>query len=185
MKGELKTICKGSYSSEDYLHKTKSLALSLRGAGKPMDDDDLIICILSGLGYEFDPIVATLNARDMFPSLEDDEAAQYKDFDAIQVRDNVKDNWYPDTGANQHMTPNFSEVQGINSYSSTDTVMVGNGNGLSIVGTGHTNIPTTKLKLNNELVVPEIKKKILSVSQFTQDNNYYFLFFHRDFFSMT
>ena len=70
MKGELQTLCKGSYSLEDYLHKAKSLALSLRGAGKPMDDDDFIVCILRGLGSEFDPIVATLNARDMFPSLE-------------------------------------------------------------------------------------------------------------------
>jgi hypothetical protein len=34
-----------------------------------MDDDDLIICILRGLGSEFDPILAALNARDMFPPL--------------------------------------------------------------------------------------------------------------------
>ena len=32
-----------------------------------MDDNDLIVCILGGLGSEFDPIVTTLNARDMFP----------------------------------------------------------------------------------------------------------------------
>ena len=70
MKGELQTLNKGSYSLEDYLHKAKSLALSLRSAGKPMDDDDLIVCILRGLGSEFDPIVPALNARDMFPSLE-------------------------------------------------------------------------------------------------------------------
>jgi len=70
MKGELQTLSKGSYSLEDYLHKAKSLALSLRGVGKPMDDDDLIVCILRGLGSEFDPIVAALNASDMFPSLE-------------------------------------------------------------------------------------------------------------------
>ena len=65
----------------------------------------------------------------------DDEAAQYKTFAAIQVRDNTKDRWYPDTGANKHMTSNPSEVQGIDSYSSTDTFMFGNGNGLAIVGT--------------------------------------------------
>jgi hypothetical protein len=62
------------------------------------------------------------------------------------------------------MTPNPSEVEGIDSCSSIDTVMVGNGNGLSIVGIGHTNLPTTTLKLNNVLVVPDIKKKLLSVS---------------------
>jgi hypothetical protein len=79
------------------------------------------------------------------------------------------------------MTPNSSELQGINSYSGTDTVMVGNDNGLSIAGTGHTNIPTTTLKLNNVLVILDIKRKLLSVSQFTQDNNCYFLFYQRGF----
>jgi hypothetical protein len=44
--------------------------LSLYGAGKPMDDDEFIICIFQGLGSEFDLIVATLNARDIFPSFE-------------------------------------------------------------------------------------------------------------------
>nr|TKS12169.1 hypothetical protein D5086_0000067550 [Populus alba] len=69
MKGELQTLTKSTFSLEDYLHKAKSLALSLHGAGKPMDADDLIIYILLGLGSEFDPIVAALDARDMFPPL--------------------------------------------------------------------------------------------------------------------
>ncbi|KAG6787245.1 hypothetical protein POTOM_008884 [Populus tomentosa] len=70
MKGELQLLNKGDSSLEDYLHKAKSLALSLRGAGKPMDDDECIICILRGLGSEFDPIMAAFNARDVFSSLE-------------------------------------------------------------------------------------------------------------------
>jgi hypothetical protein len=57
MKGEMQSLNKGSFSLEDYLHKAKSLALSLRGTCKPMDDD------------EFDPIVAALNAQDIFPPL--------------------------------------------------------------------------------------------------------------------
>jgi hypothetical protein len=57
MKGEMQSLNKGSFSLEDYLHKAKSLALSLRGTGKPMDDD------------EFDPIVAALHAQDIFPPL--------------------------------------------------------------------------------------------------------------------
>jgi hypothetical protein len=70
IKGELQSLTKGTSSLEDYLHKANALALSLYGAGKPMDDDEFIICILRGLGSEFDPIVAPLNARDTFPSLE-------------------------------------------------------------------------------------------------------------------
>jgi len=75
------------------------------------------------------------------------------------------------------MTPNSNEVQGIHPYSGTDTVMVGNGNGLSITSIGQTTLPTTTLQLHNVLVVPDIKGKLLSVSQFTRDNNCYFLFY--------
>nr|TKS04854.1 uncharacterized protein D5086_0000138950 [Populus alba] len=70
IKGELQSLTKGTSSLEDYLHKAKALALSLCGASKPMNDDEFIICILRGLGSEFDPVVAALNARDIFPSLE-------------------------------------------------------------------------------------------------------------------
>ena len=43
------------------------------------------------------------------------------------------------------MTPNSNKVQGIHPYSGIDTVMVGNGNGLSIIGIGQTTLPTTTL----------------------------------------
>lgn len=55
---------------EDYVHKAKSLALSLRGAGKLIDDDDFIIFILRGLGSEFHSMVSAINACDSFPTLE-------------------------------------------------------------------------------------------------------------------
>ncbi|KAG6790018.1 hypothetical protein POTOM_006161 [Populus tomentosa] len=275
MKGELQSLNKGSSSLEDYLHKAKSLALSLQGAGKPMDDDEFIICILRGLGSEFDPIVAALNARDVFRSLEgvidklrdfeirlqatrvtspnvafftnrgrtntkfrgthgfrgrnishnqttsqshqrdarfsrftkgnpgtrtqtftnrggrstgrgrggitcfrcggpnhkadrcfasDEEAEQFKAFAALQVTEPTEETSYPDTGANNHMTADTSEVQGIHSYPGNDSVMVGNGNGLPISGIGQVSLPATNIKLNNVLVVPNIKKKLLSVS---------------------
>ena len=75
------------------------------------------------------------------------------------------------------MTSDTNEVQGIISYLGNDSVMVGNGQDLHITGTGNVTIPTTSLKLKDVLVVPEIKKKLLSVSQFTRDINCYFLFY--------
>uniref|UniRef100_A0A6N2LVF6 Retrovirus-related Pol polyprotein from transposon TNT 1-94-like beta-barrel domain-containing protein n=1 Tax=Salix viminalis TaxID=40686 RepID=A0A6N2LVF6_SALVM len=107
----------------------------------------------------------------------EEEADQYKAFAAIKIGETTEEPWYSDTGANQHMTSNTNEVQGIISYPGHESVMVGNGQDLSITGTGHIILPTTKLKLNDVLVVPEIKKKLLSVSQFTRDNNCYFLFY--------
>ncbi|XP_041003888.1 uncharacterized protein LOC121249240 [Juglans microcarpa x Juglans regia] len=70
IRGEFQTLTIGTSSMEDYVHKAKSLALSLHGAGKPMDEDDFITCILRGLGFELDPIVAAINAHEVFPPLE-------------------------------------------------------------------------------------------------------------------
>lgn len=70
MKGELQTLTQGMSSLEDYMHKAKPLALSLRGTKKPMNEDDFITCILRGLGSEFDPIKVAINAQDAFPPLE-------------------------------------------------------------------------------------------------------------------
>nr|TKS09037.1 hypothetical protein D5086_0000097240 [Populus alba] len=161
-KGELQTLSKGSYSLEDYLHRVKSLALSLRGVGKPMLQNakttssnvafytnknrshtkphgNFNMCDRPGRSFGCERGGITCfrcggpNHKIDGCFASDDEAAQYKAFAAIQVRDNTEDSWYPDTGANKHMTSNPSEVQGMDSYSSTDTVMFGNGNGLAIV----------------------------------------------------
>jgi hypothetical protein len=296
MKGELQSLNKGSSSLEDNVHKVKSLALSLRGAGKPMDDGEFIICILRGLGSEFDPIVVALNAQDIFPPLEgvidklcdfeirfqaawvtspnvafytnrgktntksrgthgshgrnithnqttsqsqqkdacssrstrgnfgtrtqtfinhgghragrgrggitcfrcrgpnhkangcfasNEEARQFKVFAALQVADTIEETWYPDTGANHHMTSETCEVQGIHSYLRNDSVMVENENGLQIYGIGQVSLPATDIKLNNVLIVPDIKKKLLSVSQLTKKHNSYFIFYPWGFFLRT
>lgn len=63
---ELQYLTKGASSLENYIQKAKSLALSLHGARKPVDDDEFIIFILHDLEPEFDPIVT---ARDVFPLL--------------------------------------------------------------------------------------------------------------------
>jgi len=75
------------------------------------------------------------------------------------------------------MTTDTSEVQGIHSYLGNDFVMVGNGNGLQISGIGQVSLLATDIKLNNVLVVSDIKKKLLSVSQLTKEHNCYFIFY--------
>jgi len=57
------------------------------------------------------------------------------------------------------MTSYTNEVQGIHSYLGNDSVMVENGNGLQISGIGQVSLPTTNIKLNNVLIVLDIKKK--------------------------
>uniref|UniRef100_A0A6N2MIK5 Reverse transcriptase Ty1/copia-type domain-containing protein n=1 Tax=Salix viminalis TaxID=40686 RepID=A0A6N2MIK5_SALVM len=167
--------------------------------GKPIGDDEFIICILRRLGSEFDPIVA-LNARDVFPSIEgtrfphqtrnsigtcrkqishnssrgrggitcfrcggpnhktdgcfasNEEAEQYKAFAAIKIGETIEEAWYSDTRANQHMIPDINDIQGIVSYPRNDSVMVGNGQDLSISDTRHILLHNTNLKLKDVLV---------------------------------
>lgn len=40
MKGEFQSLIESNYSIKDYLHKAKSIALALKYAGKPIDEDD-------------------------------------------------------------------------------------------------------------------------------------------------
>ena len=75
------------------------------------------------------------------------------------------------------MTSNTSEVQGIHSYLVNDYVMVVNGNELQISGIGQVSLPATDITLNNVLIVPHIKKKLLSISQLTKEHNCYFIFY--------
>ncbi|KAF4384398.1 hypothetical protein F8388_004631 [Cannabis sativa] len=57
IKSQLSTIQKGNLSISDYLDKVKILADSLSVAGTPMEENDLIMHLLNGLGPEFDPVV--------------------------------------------------------------------------------------------------------------------------------
>jgi hypothetical protein len=102
---------------------------------------------------------------------------QYKAFATIKIGEIAEEIWYSDTSTNHHMTSNTNEVQGINSYLGNDSVIVGNGHDLPITSTGHIIFLTTNMKLNDVHVVPAIKKKLSSVSQFTRENNCYFLFY--------
>jgi len=67
------------------------------------------------------------------------------------------------------------------SLSGSDQVHVGNGQGLCINSVGSLSFtspfsPHTTLKLHNLLHVPSITKNLVSVSQFTKDNNVFFEF---------
>jgi hypothetical protein len=63
-------------------------------------------------------------------------------------------------------------------YTSSDQLHIGNGQGLLINHTGSSQLtyPNATFLLKNLLHVPHIKKNLLSVSQFTRDNHVYFEF---------
>lgn len=97
---------------------------------------------------------------------------------AMAISENETDAWFPDTGATQHMTSDNGKLIHCQPYHGSDKIMVGNGHKLKITHIGDTVLHTDKnsVKLKNVLVVPEIKKNLLSVSQLTTDFPYMFEF---------
>ena len=47
----------------EYYTRMKTTLDVLRAAGNNMSDEDFILCLLAGLGHEYDSIVTTINAR--------------------------------------------------------------------------------------------------------------------------
>ena len=80
--------------------------------------------------------------------------------------------WYFDSGASSHMTSHLTAL----SHSSPpqsftpSSIVVGNGSLLPVTATGSTDLHTS-LCLNNVLVSPQLIKNLISVHQFTTDNN--------------
>lgn len=102
----------------------------------------------------------------------------------FQVSQSFDNNWYPDSGASHHVTPNSSNFTQQTTYKGPEQVHVGNGQGLEIKSVGSAAFttphhPHITLTLHNMLLVPKITKTLVSVSQFAKDNKVYFEF-HSD-----
>lgn len=66
------------------------------------------------------------------------------------------------------MTANLSALPYAQPYTSTNTIIVGNGNQLAITHIGNINLSTTHkaLELNEVLCVPAIRKNLISIRRF-------------------
>lgn len=90
----------------------------------------------------------------------------------------VDTDWFPDTGATDHITSDLDRLAIRERYHGNGQVQVWNDTGLKILHTGHSLINTCDrpLALRNILHVPEITKHLLFVHKFTLDNKVYFEF---------
>ena len=59
----LATTQKGSMTVAEYVGKMKTLGDEMAAAGRPLEDEELIEYILTGLDHDFNPIVSTLISR--------------------------------------------------------------------------------------------------------------------------
>jgi len=80
--------------------------------------------------------------------------------------------WYFDSGATSHMTSQSSSLSHILPlrYPTPSSIVVGNGSIMPVTATGSTEL-SSSLRLNNVLVSPQLIKNLISVRQFTIDNN--------------
>jgi transposase InsO family protein len=90
---------------------------------------------------------------------------------AMTIVDNQDSTWFPNTRATYYMTGDPGNLHSLTPYHGTDGVMVGNGDSLPITHIGQATIGSgsSSLKLNDVLLVPDIKKDLLSVSKLTSD----------------
>ncbi|KAJ0009702.1 hypothetical protein Pint_33473 [Pistacia integerrima] len=88
--------------------------------------------------------------------------------------------WFTDTGASAHMTPDPSQLDKVEPYHGKDCVVVGNGASLPITHTG-TLSPSSNFQLLDVLVVPRLTKNLLSISKLTSDFPFSVTFSHDNF----
>ncbi|KAK0597079.1 hypothetical protein LWI29_021647 [Acer saccharum] len=80
--------------------------------------------------------------------------------------------WLLDSGASHHVTTDLSNLSLHTPYNGSDNVMIGDGTGLSITNTGSSSLSTSNktYTLNDVLCVPNMKKNLISISQFCKTN---------------
>ncbi|GJU58200.1 ribonuclease H-like domain-containing protein [Tanacetum coccineum] len=81
--------------------------------------------------------------------------------------------WNMDTGATSHLNSNARNLSTLFNKRLFSSIHVGDGNSIPVTNTGHSIIPSyhRPLHLHNVLVTPNIIKNLISVRQFTRDNN--------------
>ncbi|GKU93013.1 hypothetical protein SLEP1_g6653 [Rubroshorea leprosula] len=87
---------------------------------------------------------------------------------ALTMMEDKDPNVYIDSGATNHMTADPGKLYIKRPYHGNQRVFTGDGTPLQISHTGNSSIGP--LKLNDILVVPNLKKNLISVSKFTDDN---------------
>jgi len=76
--------------------------------------------------------------------------------------------WFPDTSANQHVTPDLATLTDFAPYLGNDHLHVSDGKGLNISNIGYTTLHSPKhiFTLSDVLHVPHITKPLLFVHKF-------------------
>ncbi|XP_017640210.1 retrovirus-related Pol polyprotein from transposon RE1 [Gossypium arboreum] len=97
----------------------------------------------------------------------------------VATPETVYDNaWFPDSSATHHLTHSATAIGESTPYNGPGKIYVGNGSALPVHSTGQSSLLTRTCPsyMRSLLHVTGITKNLLSVSQFTKDNNVMFEF---------
>ncbi|XP_019457632.1 PREDICTED: uncharacterized protein LOC109358022 [Lupinus angustifolius] len=113
--------------------------------------------------YKFDRAYSSSNH-----STKNDKQGPHNAFLASQ--NSVQDyEWYFDSGASNHVSHQTDKFQDLTEHHGKNSLVVGNGEKLEIVGTGSSK--QNSISLHDVLYVPNITKNLLSVSKLVVYNN--------------
>ncbi|PWA93095.1 ribonuclease H-like domain-containing protein [Artemisia annua] len=85
------------------------------------------------------------------------------------VHNNDAPDWNADSGATDHMAPNQESLDHVVPYKCNHHVIFGNGKKLPITHMGSSTV-ANNIPLRNVLVIPNLTKKLLSISKLTSDH---------------
>ncbi|TXG67661.1 hypothetical protein EZV62_008936 [Acer yangbiense] len=106
-----------------------------------------------------------------------------QDLATLTLHNDNDPSFYADSRATTHMTNDAGKLSSIQRYDGNDMIYVGDGNGspISHIDDAHVTTHEGMFKLNDVLIVPELKKNLLFVGKFTSDNSCTFEFTSSDF----
>jgi hypothetical protein len=71
LKQELHNLQKNKMNISDYSTKVKNLANALASIGAPIDDEDLVVVTLNGLGKDYSQFRTSITVQKTFPNFQD------------------------------------------------------------------------------------------------------------------
>ena len=82
-------------------------------------------------------------------------------------------NWIVDSGASHHITSDLQNLSIHNNYDGNEDIIIGDGKRIPITHSGSSTLSslTITFTLDDVLCAPNIKRNLISVSQFCKQNN--------------
>ncbi|VFQ93979.1 unnamed protein product [Cuscuta campestris] len=138
LKEQLHNVQKGSDSMQQYLDSVTNIVAALDRAKAAVPEHDVILGVLRGLPSEYASIkqnIRTNIANVTFAQYSGPPSPSPQAFYASQSTSS-NGNWFLDTGANTHVTPDLSRLYSYTPYSGTDSVTSAGGHPLPIAHVG-------------------------------------------------